>query len=108
MMRSGSLHPHFFDYPGLSLYIQLAVSIARFVAGAISGEWYSLGQATAGSFYLWGRVVTALIGTATVLVGYQIGMRWGARHALLAAGLMAGGPLHPADPPFVPSATPPP
>ena len=47
MMRSGSLHPHFFDYPGLSLYIQLVVSIARFVAGAISGEWYSLGQATA-------------------------------------------------------------
>ncbi len=94
MMRSGSLHPHFFDYPGLSLYIQLVVSIARFVAGAISGEWYSLGQATAGSFYLWGRVVTALIGTATVLVVYQIGMRWGARHALLAAGLMAVLPLH--------------
>jgi 4-amino-4-deoxy-L-arabinose transferase-like glycosyltransferase len=94
MMRSGSLHPHFFDYPGLSLYIQLAVSIARFIAGAISGEWYSLGQATAASFYLWGRVVTALIGTATVLVVYQIGMRWGARHALLAAGLMAVLPLH--------------
>ena len=29
MMRSGSLHPHFFDYPGLSLYLQLVVSIAR-------------------------------------------------------------------------------
>ena len=94
MMRSGSLHPHFFDYPGLSLYIQLAVSIARFIAGAIGGEWYSLGQATGGSFYLWGRVVTALDGTATVLVVYQIGMRWGARHALLAAGLMAVLPLH--------------
>jgi 4-amino-4-deoxy-L-arabinose transferase-like glycosyltransferase len=94
MMRSGSLHPHFFDYPGLSLYIQLIVSIARFVAGAIGGEWYSLGQATPASFYLWGRVVIALIGTATVLVVYQIGMRWGARHALLAAGLMAVLPLH--------------
>ena len=94
MMRSGSLHPHFYDYPGLSLYVQLAVSIARFIAGAISGEWYTLGQATGASFYLWGRVMTATLGVATVLVVYQIGMRWGARHALLAAGLMAVLPLH--------------
>jgi 4-amino-4-deoxy-L-arabinose transferase-like glycosyltransferase len=94
MMRSGSLHPHFFDYPGFSIYLQLIVSVTRFVAGAIGGEWYSLAQATASSFYLWGRVVTALIGAATVLVVYHIGMRWGARHALLAAGLMAVLPLH--------------
>jgi 4-amino-4-deoxy-L-arabinose transferase-like glycosyltransferase len=94
MMRSGSLHPHFFDYPGFALYFQLVVSIARFIAGAIGGEWYSLGQAPASSFYLWGRIVAALIGAATVLVVYHIGMRWGARHALLAAGLMAVLPLH--------------
>lgn len=94
MMRSGSLHPHFFDYPGLSLYLQLVVSIVRFVSGAIAGEWYSLAQATGGSFYLWGRIVTALFGVATVLLVYQIGMRWGARHALLASGLMAVLPLH--------------
>jgi 4-amino-4-deoxy-L-arabinose transferase-like glycosyltransferase len=94
MMRSGSLHPHFFDYPGFTLYLQLVVSVARFIAGAIGGEWYALDQAPASSFYLWGRVVTALIGAATVLVVYHIGMRWGARHALLAAGLMAVLPLH--------------
>ncbi len=94
MMRSGSLHPHFFDYPGLPIYLQLIVCIARFVAGALGGEWYSLAQATPASFYLWGRVVTALIGAATVLIVYHIGMRWGARHALLAAGLMAVLPLH--------------
>jgi 4-amino-4-deoxy-L-arabinose transferase-like glycosyltransferase len=94
MMRSGSLNPHFFDYPGLSLYIQLVVSIARFIAGAIGGEWYSLAQATSGSFYLWGRIVTASFGIATVLLVYQAGMRWGARHALLASGLMAVLPLH--------------
>lgn len=94
MMRSGSLHPHFFDYPGLSLYLQLVVSIARFIFGAISGEWYSLAQASGGPFYLWGRVVTASIGVATVLLVYQVGMRWGARHALLASGLMAVLPLH--------------
>ena len=94
MMRSGSMHPHFFDYPGLQIYVQVAVSIARFLAGAISGEWSALGQADSGSFYLWGRAVTAMFGVATVLLVYQVGMRWGARHALLAAGLMAVLPLH--------------
>src|SRR5512132_3060479 len=93
MMRSGSLHPHFFDYPGLSLYVQLVVSIGRFIAGAIHGEWYSLAQATSGPFYLWGRIVTASFGVATVLLVYQVGMRWGASHALLASGLMAVLPL---------------
>ena len=94
MMRSGSLHPHFFDYPGLSIYLQLAVSIVRFLAGALSGEWSALSQARGGEFYLWGRAVTATFGVATVLLVYQVGMRWGARHALLAAGLMAVLPLH--------------
>jgi 4-amino-4-deoxy-L-arabinose transferase-like glycosyltransferase len=94
MMRSGSLHPHFFDYPSLYIYVQLVVACARFIAGAISGQWASLGEATGGAFYLWGRAVTAASGAVTVLLVYQIGARWGARHALLAAGLMAVLPLH--------------
>ena len=95
MMRSGSLNPHgFYDYPGLAIYVQLVVSVFRFVAGAIGGEWNSLAQVSGGDFYLWGRAVTAAFGVATVLLVYQIGMRWGARHALLAAGLLAVLPLH--------------
>ena len=95
MMRSGSLNPHgFFDYPGLALYVQLVVSVVRFLAGAIAGEWNALAQVSGGDFYLWGRAVTAAFGVATVLLVYQIGMRWGARHALLAAGLLAVLPLH--------------
>lgn len=94
MMKEGSLNPHFFDYGQLQIYIQLAVSIVRFIAGSITGAWDSLGEATSGSFYLWGRAVTAAFGVATVWIVYQIGMRWGARHALLAAGLMAVMPLH--------------
>jgi 4-amino-4-deoxy-L-arabinose transferase-like glycosyltransferase len=70
------------------------VSVVRFVAGAIGGEWNSLAQVSGGDFYLWGRAVTAAFGVATVLLVYQIGMRWGARHALLAAGLLAVLPLH--------------
>lgn len=94
MMTTGSLNPQFFDYGSLHIYIQLAVSIVRFIAGAIAGEWSTLAEATSGSFYLWGRFVTATLGVGTVLLVYQIGMRWGARHALLAAALMAVMPLH--------------
>ena len=94
MMKEGTLNPRFFDYGQLTLYIQLVVSIVRFIVGSVTGAWGSLAEATTGSFYLWGRAVTAAFGVATVLVVFHIGLRWGARHALLAAALMAVMPLH--------------
>ena len=94
MMRTGTLNPHFFDYGQLHIYIQLAVSIVRFIVGSVTGAWSSLAQAPSDSFYLWGRAVTALFGVATVYVVFRIGLRWGARHALLAAALLAVMPLH--------------
>jgi 4-amino-4-deoxy-L-arabinose transferase-like glycosyltransferase len=95
MMRSGSLNPHpFYDYPTLYMYVQLAAYIVRFVIGALNGAWNSIATADPTAFYVWGRGMTALFGTATVLLVFQAGMRWGARHALLAAGLLAVMPLH--------------
>jgi 4-amino-4-deoxy-L-arabinose transferase-like glycosyltransferase len=94
MMKTGDFNPHFFDYPGLYFYVQLAVACLRFLAGATSGEWTSLDQVNPADFYLWGRAVTAFLGTATVVLVYLIGMRWGTRSAALAAGLMAVMPLH--------------
>lgn len=95
MVRTGSLDPRgFFDYPTLYIYVQFLVACARFVSGAMQGSWTSLTQVTAADFYLWGRAVTAAFGVATVLLVYHIAMRWGARHALLAAGLLAVLPLH--------------
>ncbi|MGH9195175.1 MAG: phospholipid carrier-dependent glycosyltransferase, partial [Acidimicrobiia bacterium] len=94
MMKTGDLNPHFFDYPTLYFYIQLFVACARFLSGAISHRWISLDQVGAADFYLWGRAVTALFGTATVYLVYRIGMRWGTRHALLGAGLMAVSSNH--------------
>jgi hypothetical protein len=91
---SGDFHPHFFDYPGLYIYVQFVVSVVRFMGGAVAGEWTSLAAAPTSEFYVWGRAVTATLGVATVLVVFQIGMRWGARHALLSAGLMAVLPQH--------------
>ena len=101
MVRTGDFNPHFYDYPSLYLYVQAAVVVARFIAGATTGEWTSLAQAETRDFYLWGRAVTAALGTATVALVYLIGMRWGTRHALLAAGLLAVMPLHVRESHFV-------
>ena len=39
MMKTGSFNPHFFDYPGLTFYMQLPVAIVRFLLGAIGGRF---------------------------------------------------------------------
>ena len=79
MMKNGTLNPRFFDYGQLTLYIQLVVSIARFIVGSVTGAWGSLAAATSASFYLWGRAVTAAFGVATVLIVFHIGRRWGSK-----------------------------
>jgi 4-amino-4-deoxy-L-arabinose transferase-like glycosyltransferase len=89
MMRSGDYNPHFFDYPTLYIYAQLLVGIARFLWGAMAGEWRSLAAAPPEAFYLWGRSLTVLIGTATIVLVYRIGRRWSEWHGVLAAGLLA-------------------
>ncbi|MBI1873279.1 MAG: phospholipid carrier-dependent glycosyltransferase [Acidobacteria bacterium] len=102
MMKTGDFNPHFFDYGGLYIYLQLVVACVRFIFGAaIQGLWSSLDQASPDNFYAWGRGLTAMLGTATVLIVYNIGTRWGARHALLAGGLMAVVPFHVRESHFV-------
>ena len=66
----------------------------RFLFGAIHGRWAALAQAPTEEFYLWGRAVTALFGTATVWLLYRTGLRWNRRTALLAAVMLAVMPLH--------------
>lgn len=94
MMRTGDFNPHFFDYPSLYFYVQLVVACVRYLSGATGGRWYALDQVSVGDFFVWARGVTAILGAATVLIVYFVGMRWGARHALLGAGLMAVIPMH--------------
>jgi 4-amino-4-deoxy-L-arabinose transferase-like glycosyltransferase len=101
MMKTGDFHPHFFDYPSLYIYVQVVIGILNFLAQAVFGGIRSLSAVTAADFYLWGRVSTALVGTLTVYVVYQIGLRWGARHALLAAALLAVMPNHVRESHFV-------
>lgn len=94
MMKTGDLNPHFFDYPGLYIYVEAAVSVLRFLTGAIAGRWGGLAQAPIEDFYLWARGMTALLGTATVWVVYRAGLRWGRPTALLASVMIAVMPLH--------------
>ena len=101
MMKTGDLNPHFFDYPTLYMYLQAVVATARFLAGAMRGEWASLAQAPAEAFYVWGRALTAIMGTATVWILYRVGMRWDRRTALLAAVMFAVMPLHVRESHFV-------
>lgn len=94
IIRTGDFNPHFFDYPSLYIYVQAAVAVARFIAGAMHAKWSSLAQASTPDFYLWGRAVTALLGTLTVWLTYRIGRRWNERTGVLAAVLLATMPLH--------------
>jgi 4-amino-4-deoxy-L-arabinose transferase-like glycosyltransferase len=94
MMRTGDLNPHFFDYPGLLFYVHLAIACVRFLIGAVGQEFRSLADVDVAHLLPWARAFTAVLGVGTVALVHQVGMRWGARHALLAAGLMAVLPMH--------------
>jgi len=101
MMNTGDLHPHFFDYPGLYIYLQFLVACVRFIVGSIGGLWSNLNQAPVAEFYLWGRAVTAAFGTATVLLVYLAGRRISTLTGLLAAALFAVQSLHVRESHFV-------
>ena len=94
MMKTGDFHPHFFDYPGLYIYIQFITACARFVAGGISGLWANLGATTPADFYLWGRAVTAAFGTLTIVLVYRGARRIGPLAGLLAAAMFAVQSMH--------------
>jgi 4-amino-4-deoxy-L-arabinose transferase-like glycosyltransferase len=94
IMRTGDFNPHFFDYGGLYIYMQVAVASARFMAGAVDGLWRSLDQVGPDQFYVWARALTAALGTATVALLVLVGRRWGSSQALLAASLLAVMPHH--------------
>lgn len=101
MMKTGDYHPHFFDYPGLYIYAQLLVGVFRFIAGAVTGEFRSLAAFTAEHLYPAARLLTALLGVATVWLTLRVGVRWGRREALMGALLLALMPLHVRESHFV-------
>ncbi len=94
ILKSGDYNPHFFEYPTAVVYFQLGVAVVQFLSGAMRHAWNAVEQVGMADFYLWARVATATLGAGTIVLVHQVGMRWGARHALFAAGLFAVMPLH--------------
>jgi len=93
MLRTGDFNPHeFFDYPTLTFYMQLLVAGARFITGAVRGEWITLDQIWPGDFYFWARSFTALLSVGTVYVTYRAARRWTPLTAIVAALALAVQP----------------
>jgi 4-amino-4-deoxy-L-arabinose transferase-like glycosyltransferase len=97
MMVTGNFNPQVFDYPSFYMYMQTALASLRFVVGAFQGKWYLLSHVTASDFYVWGRSLTALLGTLTVVVVWRVGRRLSPTAGLLAAAFLAVQPQHVRD-----------
>lgn len=99
MASARTLDPHFFAYPSLHIYTILALVIAPFVAVTAAGNLLSGASVATGiSPGLWdhfpdillgARLLTAVMGAATVLLTYLAGRRlFGHRAALVAAAFL--------------------
>ena len=101
ILKSGSFHPHFFVYPTGYIYVQVGAAIVTFLVGAIQHSWKVVDQVGPSDFYLWGRFVTAAIGTATLALVYRAALRWGPHAGLASAALLAVMPMHVRESHFV-------
>ncbi len=103
MLRHGDWNPRFFKKPSLYYYALRIAFEAHWRYGLANGLYTDLAQLPRGTYYyittpgffVWGRVLTALLGAATLPVVYAIGRRWwGAAVGLGAAGVLAVLPFH--------------
>ena len=76
--RSFSLDPHFFRYPGLTIYFQFAGQAALYVLLSIAGvvrsslDFRALYVMDKTPFYLMGRAITVLLGAAVVWPAFRL------------------------------------
>ena len=95
ILHTGDWNLHLFDYPSLVIYLHAGVAILRFLWGALNGEWASLDAYSIAAVYGACRVVTAVIGAATVWLTWRLARELSGRAvALLAAAQLAVNPLH--------------
>jgi len=102
ILRTGDWNPHVFDYPTLVIYFNAALSIVRFLWGALQGEWRSLDGFSVEAIYSTLRFAAALIGIVTVWITYRLGTELVSRDVgLLAAAQLAVKPMHVRESHFV-------
>lgn len=95
ILQTGDFNPHYFVYPNLYTYMQAAVFVPRFLSLVSSAKIERLDQIVPTDFYLWGRLLTAALGTLTVPLVYMAGRRlYGTAVGLIAAAFIATNSLH--------------
>lgn len=95
ILNTGDWNPHVFDYPTLVIYLHAIAAIALFLLGAIRGAWTSLAAFDISAVYLTARLITVVVGVATVWLTYQVADGVGGRTlGLLAAAQLAVLPMH--------------
>jgi 4-amino-4-deoxy-L-arabinose transferase-like glycosyltransferase len=91
---AGDPNPHWFMYPTLSLYLTFAWLKALLVGGHAVGAWRgptdiaTLNAADPRALYLLARLLSALLGTATIAATYLLGRLLADRRAGLVAALL--------------------
>jgi 4-amino-4-deoxy-L-arabinose transferase-like glycosyltransferase len=92
--RHLDLNPHFFRYPSLTIYLQflgqgLLYAVLHLFAGVASIlDFRVLYQLDKTPFFLMGRGITLLMGTATVVPAYLLARRVAGRAAAVAAAFL--------------------
>jgi 4-amino-4-deoxy-L-arabinose transferase-like glycosyltransferase len=80
-----------FTYPTFYMYLQTGVFSLRFLQGVGAGLYDGTGGLSAPEikpdFYLWGRILTAILGAGTVLLVYFIGKKFYSHKIGLVAAL---------------------
>ena len=95
ILWTGDWNLHRFNYPPFYSYLQVGGYTLYFLWGAAQGEWNQIMPFALPQYYHVGRLLTALIGTLTILVVYKAGRQIGSRRTgLLAAALLGGCYLH--------------
>ena len=100
----GNFRPSFYDYPWLLMWVLWLLYLAYYAWGRITGGFHSIADLLASwkvhwvPFFLIPRGLSAVMGTATVLVVFRIARRaWGDASGLVAALFMALAFLHVRD-----------
>lgn len=95
MLRTGDFNPRDFHYPTLYTYNEAIMLAFRFLFGALKGDFTSLDAVAIPGMYTWGRLMTALYGTANVFIIYKAaGKLYDRKTGIVAALFLAVAFLH--------------
>ena len=100
----GNFRPPFYDYPWLYMWTVAGLYLLPYAWGAVTGVFHSIADLLASwhvawvPFFMMARALSAILGTATVLVVFQICRHlWDHTTGLVAALFMALAFLHVRD-----------